>query len=199
MNITDEALRSIEDRFGWCSSWAIWADPDGTAKSGIEDISVFDFQKHPDHREIIHSRYFLVGLNVSGEINRGSFSNFHSDSKRSQDYKMRHAFRGTPLWGAYMTDILKNFPEMSSAKVREHVRNNPQTLKEQFENFQEEIDILCEEKPNIIAMGGLTYDLLRSGFANEYRLLRITHYSHYISPSMYRQEVHDRLGLEQAH
>ena len=53
----------------------------------------------------------FVALNFSRETVMEDFANFHDARHISQDFKIRYALKGTKLWGGYMTDIIKNFPE----------------------------------------------------------------------------------------
>ena len=52
------------------------------------------------------------------------FANFHDARHISQDYKIRYALKGTKLWGGYMTDIIKNFPEKSSSKMMSFLKKD---------------------------------------------------------------------------
>ena len=39
-------------------------------------------------------------------------ANFHSPNHRALDFKLRFSFKKTPLWGGYMTDIIKDFEQV---------------------------------------------------------------------------------------
>jgi len=96
-----EKHQKIKERFGWSGSWAIWA-PRRTAKpkDGISDLSVLDPTKNANLLDTLHANYIAVGLNISRAISGPAFSNFHGRNPRATEYKIRHAFEGTPLWGA---------------------------------------------------------------------------------------------------
>lgn len=201
MRISDEQLTNIRKHFGSCSSWAIWADANNSPLDGLSDLSVLDFDQHPQNRAAIHADFVIVGLNVSGPMNESpdapSFANFHSTSRWAKDYKMRDAFRGTPLWGSYMTDILKNFPEVDSSKVQSYIRQNPSSLDEHFAWFDQELDLLNAKNSTLVALGGLTSSILKRRYSNTNTIITIKHYSSYISSVNYRDHVRDTLAAHQ--
>lgn len=197
MRITDEQLTNIRKHFGRCSSWAIWADARNSPLDRLSDLSVLDFNQYPENRTVIHADFVIVGLNVSGPMNESpdapSFANFHSSSRWAKDYKMRDAFCGTPLWGSYMTDILKNFPEVDSSKVNGYIRDNPGCLNQHCELFDHELSLIGAAKSTLVALGGLTSSILKKRYAETNSIITIKHYSSYISADNYREHVHSQL------
>ncbi|MDD9709730.1 hypothetical protein PVW53_20910 [Seohaeicola sp. SP36] len=189
-------MRSISENYGWCSSWAVWAAEGEKPKSNIGDLTIFDFAAHPDIRKVLHSDYVAVGLNVSGGREFPTFSNFHSPNPRGQDYKLRYAFRNTPMWGCYLTDILKNFPEVSSFKVAEFIRENPSALQPHFDSFKEEVRLLGAENSIFLGLGRLATQLIKKALPDDAKIVQIRHYSDYINREKYRAEVFDILGLK---
>jgi hypothetical protein len=67
---------------------------------------------------------------------------------------------------------------------------------ESVERLLEEFDDLKSEPPTVIAFGGSAHRLAARHLpANRYsRLVRVTHYAHYISPTAYRERVLSELG-----
>ncbi|WP_461226356.1 hypothetical protein [Lacticaseibacillus suihuaensis] len=61
-------------------------------------------------------RYVLVGLNPGNAGTAGHFSNFHGAAK-SNDANLAAVVSGTPVWGAFMTDLSQTV-ESDSSKVR---------------------------------------------------------------------------------
>jgi hypothetical protein len=92
----------------------------------------------------------LVGLNISQKIPR-LLANFHPVYSRAHDYKTRYALQGTPLWGAYMTDIIKDFEEKISGSVMNYLRKNPEFLWENIANFKEELKHIGALDPRLFA------------------------------------------------
>ena len=193
MQITDETLSKIEDKFGWCSSWAIWNNNFSKPKENIGDLSVFDWSKFPENRLAIHANYIAVGLNISKCLEFPIFSNFHSNSPSNQDFKIRFAFIDTPLWGSYMTDILKGFPEIHSSNVRKFIKHNPNSLVPHFKVFDEELRILCATDAVFLAFGQLSYELLKCALPMNSKIVPLRHYSVFVSKEEYRQEVAQRV------
>ena len=201
MRISEEQLVNVRKHYGSCSSWAIWAKAETSALDGLSDLSVLNFEKAPQNRALIHADFVIVGLNVSGPMNESadapSFANFHSTSRWAKDYKMRDAFDGTPLWGSYMTDILKNFPEVDSSKVQSYIRQNPSSLDEHFGWFDHELDLLDARSSTLVALGGLTSSILKRRYNDTNRIITIRHYSSYISSVNYCNHVRDTLAAHQ--
>jgi hypothetical protein len=201
MRISEEQLKNIRRHYGSCSSWAIWAKAEKSALDGLSDLSVLNFEANPENRAMIHADFIIVGLNVSGPMNESpdapSFANFHSTSRWAKDYKMRDAFDGTPLWGSYMTDILKNFPEVDSSKVQRYIRENPSSLDEHFGWFEHELDLLNARSATLVALGGLTSSILKRRYSDTNSIITIKHYSSYISSVSYRDHVLDTLAAHQ--
>src|SRR5699024_7650462 len=128
----------------------------------------------------------------------GSWRMFHSDDdKRQQDYKMRFAFKDTPIWGSYMTDIIKSHPDKDSTQVKKHVKENPDVLKENVEVLKKELSILGGN-PTLIALGRDVERWLKKELGNEFNIADLTHYSHFISQDSLREEVLELLTTNKA-
>ncbi|MCB5290803.1 hypothetical protein [Arthrobacter sp. SO3] len=55
---------------------------------------------------VLHARSIILGLNPGeSAVERSPWQNFHT-SPRHNHHFLAEAFRGTPHWGAYMTDLL---------------------------------------------------------------------------------------------
>ena len=68
-------------KYGYCASWAIWADEGKTPKSNMDDVSFFeDNQIHTK----LNPNIILLALNFSKDIKfENNFQNFHSGGKDS--------------------------------------------------------------------------------------------------------------------
>ena len=112
------------------------------------------------------------------------------------DFKIRYALRGSPFWGAYMTDIIKDFDQKVSGKVWSYLRKDKQFEIENAELFREEVNDVANHNPTIIAFGEVAYRILMRNFRDDYEILKIPHYSMYCSKEKYREEVGHILQYE---
>lgn len=192
--ITESTYENLKERYGSISSWAVWRDVGSTPKSNMRDLSMFEDSKI---LTVLNSSFVFVGLNGSGvhdEFMDSSkpWHNFHSSNPRGHDYKLRYATIGTPFWGAYITDIIKNLQEVDSTKVLQYIQEHPSVLQEHIDNFRMELS-LFPEKPTLIALGSAVFDILSTHLHSEYTIKKIHHYSFTgISKELYREEL---LGL----
>lgn len=187
--VSQSTFNAVRDRFGWCASWALWSPAGATPKSGIADLGHFEAENLGSTLEKLHTDVIFVGLNISRDPGRQSFSNFHSDNAAGQDYKLRHALEGTPFWGAYMTDIIKGFEEVSSTKLMQALRNDPALEASNLKIFLEEIELLGAKDPLLVALGSDTHKILTRNFAQRFRIRRVPHYATYVAPQAYREQV----------
>jgi len=175
----------IKQKYGYWASWAIWAEVGNTPKSNVGDLSIFESDLFLDQ---LNPKFVLVGLNISKADIEKPLANFHSDSPRAQDYKIRYAVKDTPLWGAYMTDVIKDFNEVDSGKLVTYLRKNKQFELDNIRVFMQEIVDLNIGKPILVAFGDATYKILTRNIT-DYNIVKIKHYSHYMSKEKYREEV----------
>lgn len=196
--ISKHLFDAIKKQYGHVASWAVWAKAGNTPKSNIADIDVLNPKFNPVLLETIHTDVVMVALNFSRKVAyKMPFMNFHSCNPYAQDYKIRYAFEGTSFWGSYMTDIIKDFPELSSKEVKNYLRDNPGKVRTQIDRFREEMTFIKSDRPTILAFGKQSYDLLYHGLKpEEYSsLVQLTHYSHQISKENYRKDVFNKLGI----
>jgi hypothetical protein len=142
----------------------------------------------------------MVGLNISSSsrLLPEPFRNFHDPSPAANDFKLRHAFRDTEYYGAYMTDIIKRVGMINSKNLLDHLKAHPSLIEQNIANFREELRDLNCTAPTILAFGTAAYDIIHRNLSNaEYsRLIKLTHYSHYISKEKYRDKVWDQINTE---
>lgn len=176
-------FENIKSKYGKVASWAVWKSPDRKKlASNMEVDDLFDLNKNPQILDRLQNNIVMVGLNFSVPLdNPPIFHNFHSYKGAKLNpttirnaSKIRYAFSETPYWGAYMTDIVKNYVEPNSEKVK---LNN---LNKDFRIFREELELLQANKPVIIALGSKVHLLLKKHLnSKEYsRLYGVTHYSY---------------------
>jgi len=178
----------IKKKYGHYASWAIWAHEGERPKDNVGDLSVFDTNNNVRLLQQLNPNIILVGLNISRRI-EVSLANFHDARSQAMDFKIRYALRGSPFWGAYMTDIIKDFEQKASGKVMSYLRTDKPFEEENVKAFREEINDLGIDNPTIIAFGRDAHSVLTRNFRNEYKISRIPHYSNYSSKEKYREEV----------
>lgn len=176
-----EKFESIKSLYGGVASWACWAPQSDMkrAKSGIGDLSIFDPKNTNNAISALHTNFVLVGLNISrDDVSDKPWRNFHSNDKNATDYKIRLMLASTKLWGSYMTDIFKDFPEPKSQKVIEYCAKHPVELQAQVSSFHEEIEFVCENKPILIAFGNVVFQILTENFGDEFKIEKVHHYAY---------------------
>ncbi|HIG27937.1 MAG TPA: hypothetical protein EYQ50_09115 [Verrucomicrobiales bacterium] len=178
----------VRSEFGHFASWAVWADQGMNPKDGIADLDPLDPNKNPELLRTIHADAILVGLNISRRIDR-PFGNFHDPRPMATDFKIRHALKDSILWGAYMTDIIKNFEQKASGKMMTYLRRNKDFEKDNIAQFIEEISSLGVSDPLLVAFGKDAEAVLRRNLKNEFRIFGVPHYANYSSKENYRDQV----------
>lgn len=176
--ISPETYEALRAEYGDHASWAVWTMPDKGPKSNTGDLSAFS---SPDICHVLNNDYVLVALNraVHGDGSQTScrtWGNFHSeDNRRQNDYKLRHALAGTPIWGAYITDILE-MEETDSSCVMKRVKNEPEWVMENVQRLRHELSLLGG-KPVLVAVGNDAYWLLQEHFDGDYDIAKVPHYA----------------------
>lgn len=169
--ISKEKYEKLKEEFGQKASWAVWAEGDGKPYiQFVRDLSVFE---GPDLLDTLHNNFVVVGLNPSTEISKlkdheGEWVNYHAGKN---DYKLRHAFEGTPIWGAYMTDFYPNHFASTEDKL---VVNDKDTNVGVLE-LKRELEILGGN-PILIALGTEAYKQLNKYFSEYYEIYKISNH-----------------------
>ncbi|MGM0641815.1 MAG: hypothetical protein ACQESN_10375 [Thermotogota bacterium] len=177
-------FENIKTLYGDVASWAVWKPHTGNDfMSNVEVDGLFNLEANPEILDQLNNNIIMVGYNFSIPLdNPPLFHNFHSYNGAKINYmtllnasKIRYAFTDTEYYGAYMTDIIKNYVETKSENVK------PCDINNNFRMFREELKTLQADKPTIIAFGGKVYNLLKNHLKqNEYsKLVQVTHYSHF--------------------
>ncbi|MDF1878409.1 hypothetical protein JHD46_02005 [Sulfurimonas sp. SAG-AH-194-C20] len=187
-----DKFEKIKKKYGSVSSWAIWEKMGEKPKSNISNMEILEIDKNPKLLELLNTNIVMVGLNFARECEfKEPFMNFHDSNPHGQDYKIRYAFEDTQYYGAYMTDIIKNFPMLNSKDVFKHLKQNPDELREQLNEFENELKYINSCDPIILAFGEQAYQILQKGLdKSKYScLIKLTHYSHHISMEKYRKNI----------
>jgi hypothetical protein len=186
--MTDHStFTNIKQKHGHYASWAVWADG-AKPKENVGDLSIFDVQEGDTLLQQLNPHIVLVALNISRPI-ESPFGNFHDKRPGSQDYKIRYALKGTSLWGAYMTDIIKDFEQKAAGRMMAYLRQNKSFEHENIASFEAEIKDLGASRPTLIAFGGDAYRILYRNLHGLYDIVKVTHYSHYMSKEAYREAI----------
>lgn len=185
----------IRKKHGDYASWAIWAEEGTRPKDNVGDLRVLDLKSNAGLLQQLNPRIILVGLNISRRI-EASLANFHDSRPLAMDFKIRYALKDSPIWGAYMTDIIKDFEQKASGNVMRYLKNNKSFEEENARAFQEEINDLGVANPAIIAFGRDAYSILVRNFQSKHRIFIIPHYSNRGSKEKYREEVKSVWDIE---
>jgi hypothetical protein len=94
-----------------------------------------------------------------------------------------------------MTDIIKDYEELSSQKVMAHLRQNPACLEKHLADFDVEVSKLGCRGARFVALGGDTHKIMSQKFGDALDIVKIPHYAIYIGKEKYREMVHLTLGL----
>jgi len=184
----------VKKKYGHYASWAIWADEGVKPKDNVGDLSVFDIDNNAGLLQQLNPNVILVGLNISRRIEI-PLANFHDARSQAMDFKIRYALWDSPFWGAYMTDIIKDFEQKASGKVMSYLRTDKPFEEENVKVFREEINDLGIANPTIISFGRDAHTVLNRNFKNEYEIFKIPHYSNYSGKEKYREEVRSILNF----
>ena len=195
MVIERETFDLIKRKHGAYASWAVWAEPTGGPKSNIGDLSVLDPDHNPGLLPTLRSNVVMLALNLSRDL-PPPLGNFHDPRPVAQDYKIRYAFSGTPVYGAYMTDLIKRVVMLKSGNLLSHLTQNPSLVSESVQILLEELDDLRCTAPTLIAFGATVhrFALKHVPLRSYSRLVRVMHYSDYVSKETYRLGVLEALA-----
>ena len=178
----------IKEKYGHYASWAVWADGTNKPKENVGDLSIFESNEDDALSKQLNPNIVLVGFNISRRI-QSALGNFHDGRSSSMDYKLRYALKATALWGAYMTDIIKDFEQKASGKLMAYLRKNKSFEKDNLELFEAELGDLGVNQPTLIALGRDAFQILNRNLGRKYDIWRVPHYSNYTSKETYKEEI----------
>lgn len=188
----------VKEKHSGYASWAVWAAPAGKPKSNMGDLSLLDPDRNPDLLETLRNDIVMMGLNLSRSFPSQPWGNFHDAAPHGQDYKLRFALAGTPYWGAYMTDFVKGVVMLKEYALMKYVAENERVIADSVGCLMEEFDDLKCAWPTVITFGHAAHMLAAKylPISRYARLVRVTHYSQYISKEDYRVSVLAEVGAE---
>ena len=187
--ITREKFDFIKDKYAYCASWAIWSDEDERPTSNIGDLTILDPDINKNLLSQLNPNVVLLGLNISRGDIEIPFANFHDKRPEATDFKIRFAFRGSPYWGGYMTDIIKNFDQKSSGKLVAYLRKNKPFEEKNVDIFRQELRDIGADDPTVIAFGNDAFNILNKSLKHEFKILKVPHYANYTNKEKYREQV----------
>jgi hypothetical protein len=190
--IDRDLFERIRTSNGAFASWAVWEPEGARPKSNMGPHRIFDVETNSSLLATLRVDVVMVGLNFSRElVSPKPFANFHDESPYANDFKIRYAFRDTPYYGAYMTDVLKNLVIPDAQKVRDLLRIDPDIPRPHIQRFEKELQLIESHRPLILAFGRDAFSILHKYLnRNAYsQLIQTTHYSHQIRKEKYRLEV----------
>ena len=179
--ITKKQKQDLE-KYSPYSSFAIWTNWDD-----VGNVKMFE---NDDFLNDTNSDYILVALNPAEHPKQKEtvlFGNFHSSYSYQKDFKLCYALQKTKLWGSYITDIWKSFPETDSSRLAKMLSVYPEQVKNDIESFKGEISIINKDAI-LIAIGRKAEEYLKQYFY-DYKIVYIPHYSNWGSKESYRDAV----------
>ena len=186
-----ETFNNLKQKYGGHSSWALWAEQTDKPKSNMEDLSIFENKKI---LEVLTPDIILVALNFSVDIEMKPWENFHG--KNGEVYKLRYALKNTPLWGAYMTDIIEGYVDPKAKSMMHHLAEHPEKVVKNIKRFEKEIKDLNSDNPILYALGNDVFEILNNNLSHKYKIKKISHYGWKVSKERYKERVWDQLQLK---
>lgn len=178
------------------ASWAVW--PPSESYDRMSEISF----PGGDLDGVLHARSIILGLNPGeSSVERRPWQNFHT-APRHNDHFLAEAFRDTPHWGAYMTDLLTEVNSKSNT-----LDLSDKTIHRDVAVLVEQLQALGAADPLVIVIGKKTANAFKKhepvlagalGLTSV-RWVPVPHYSaangalHGNSPDKYRRLVLEAL------
>jgi hypothetical protein len=160
-----EDYKKLTSKYGIYASWAIWN------YKNSNDTTIID-----QNFEQLHSKYILLGLNISRPLNK-KWANFHDNTHAR---KLNYACNGTKIRGSYMTDLFKGIVKSRSTNFENILTDKIISENVDFFN-QEMVDIKIDCDSQFIIFGApisMTARLFNEYYKNNYRNHTIYYY-HY--------------------
>ncbi|HEX6981541.1 MAG TPA: hypothetical protein VF181_02165 [Balneolaceae bacterium] len=157
-----ENYNTLKEDFGHTSSWALWSE------EKLSETAIIEANK-----DKLHNKVIIVGLNVSADINK-DWENFHSGN---HDRKLKKLFNESSYHGAYMTDIIKEYPEADSSQTD---YKDPKLREPNIKIFLDEMKLLgVDENALFILFGNETKNIFFDELMFHYKnAVHCMHYSY---------------------
>lgn len=162
---TNAQYKNFKRKYGSYSSWAIWNE------NNLKDTLVIE-----ENIPALNSEYVFLGLNVSKELDKAFWSNFHGGR---HDRKLMIACNDTKLRGSYITDIFKDLPITKASDVEKYLEAHPEQIKKNVDSFNNEMsDIGINEDSVFIVLGVMAQKFYENEFRGVYKN-KYVNYRHY--------------------
>ena len=174
----------LKEKYGSCSSWAIWNENDP------KDTSVID-----KNIAQLNTNYVFVGLNISRDLKKPLWSNFHGGK---HDRKLMYACNRTKLRGCYITDLFKDIPTTKECCLKALVGWDPNILKKNIKSFGEEMkDIGVNEDTVFIVLGNAAKEYFIKYFQDGHKKEPVyhCHYSSRVKDEVWVNGLWEKLGI----
>ena len=186
--ITRKKFDFIKENYSQYASWAVWAEQEEKPKSKIGDLTILDPDINENLLSELNPEVVLVALNFSLDVKHQPWGNFHSNRPHATDYKTRFALKDSALWGGYMTDIIKNYPEKESGNVSIYLKLHREFEQNNIKFFRKELKVIGANNPLLVAFGNEVNDVLNRNIT-DLEILKIPHYASHQGAAPYREEV----------
>lgn len=181
MVLTQKLFDDLAEKYGMCSSWAVW-NPDNPIDTQIISANLTH----------LNTSVIMVALNVSGQISH-TWSNFHGGRHPK---KLMNTFNDSTYRGAYMTDIIKDEIEVNSTILMERIKRGEIDVRAHINAFRAEMDFLGIHRHALFILFGDKAKYLFSTYLGDIypNYVRCTHYSYYgVSDELWRSDVQETL------
>ena len=149
-----------------------------TPKSNIGDLTVLDPKINKNLFNELNPEVVFVALNISRGDIKIPLEIFMTLEVLQQILKLDLLSKIPPFWGGYMTDIIKDFEEKISGKVKEYLSKNREFEKQNVDMFLELNDIGAKN-PTLIAFGNDVYSILNRHLKDRFKIIKVPHYANY--------------------
>jgi len=181
-----------ENKLPYFSTWTIWNDND------LEDVSLIT----SENADRLKPNIVFVALNFSNPL-RSDWKEWQNIHGIERMYKLLY---GTKFEGAYITDIVKDFPCSKSYIVKKEIDTNKERRDRNIECFFEEMDLLGAASIEMFLLGGITEEIFKKYVMKHEKFTefskrlkncrRIHHYSKENRGDLFERNAPAQLGLK---
>ena len=75
------------------------------------------------------------------------------------------------------------------------MKSNKAFEEKNAEFFRQELRDIGAKDPLLVAFGNAVFDILKKYFTDEFKIIKIPHYAHFISKEKYREQVKNAIRL----